>query len=329
MDLAVVWLLVIVFGIFVYAILDGFDLGIGILYPWLNKQERMTALHSIKHVWDGNETWMVFAGVCLLVAFPKVYSQVLGTLYIPVFLMLFALIFRGVVFEYRFKADSSKVWWDFSFFAGSTIAAFSQGTILGSVLLGLQTNSEQLTPLWLHPFSLAMGALITIAYCTLGSLWLQINTEPMLEKKCNRIANKMIGLFSLLSLIVVYSFFGNFSWAETAFILSFISYKWMAILVVGLFCFLTMNSNISIHTSSKKVFLLFCSYLLVLYLGLLNLVFPYIIPGQLTIWQAMGNENSLQFALVGVAILLPVVLAYTVYSYKVFSGKPDSSINAY
>lgn len=172
MDLAVIWLLVIAFGLFVYAILDGFDLGIGILYPWLSKQERMTALHSIKHVWDGNETWMVFAGVCLLVAFPKVYSMVLGTLYIPVFLMLFALIFRGVVFEYRFKSDRSSVWWDFSFFAGSTITAFSQGTILGSVLLGLQLDTNTTVPLWLHPFSLSMGILITIAYCTLGSLWL-------------------------------------------------------------------------------------------------------------------------------------------------------------
>ena len=175
-DLSLIWILIIGLGVLIYVVLDGFDLGIGILFPFISdRQERDVMMNTVAPVWDGNETWMVLGGAGLFAAFPLVYSTVLSALYMPIILMVIALIFRGVAFEFRFKANKTKHLWDQAFIWGSILSSFFQGLILGAYIQGIETTNGIYTGGgldWLTPFSLFTGLSVVVLYATLGCGWL-------------------------------------------------------------------------------------------------------------------------------------------------------------
>ena len=323
-DLALVWVGIIGLGVLIYVVMDGFDLGIGILFPFIQgHQERDVMMNTVAPVWDGNETWMVLGGARLFAAFPLVYSTVLSALYLPIIFMVVALIFRGVAFEFRFKAHRSKPLWDQAFIWGSFFSSFFQGVILGAYIQGIETQNGIYsggTLDWLTPFSLFVGLGVVIMYSALGCAWLIMKTEADLQAKMYRLMPKLI--ITLLIVFGAVSIYTPISHPE-------IAQRWFSL--PNLFYF-----------SPVPVLVLICSGLIlkacaqqkdaqpfVLTLGLVFLAFtgfvislwPNIIPPTISIWQAAAPESSMKFALVGAVILIPIILVYTFLSYWVFRDK--------
>ncbi|HEU4374117.1 MAG TPA: cytochrome d ubiquinol oxidase subunit II, partial [Telluria sp.] len=206
-DLPVVWAIIIFFGVFMYVVMDGFDLGIGMLFPFVpDRHERDVMMNTVAPVWDGNETWLVLGGAGMLAAFPLAYSIILSGLYLPLIFMLLGLIFRGVAFEFRFKAlDHERHIWDKAFIGGSVTAAFFQGVALGAFLQGIPVAGRTYAggPLdWLAPFPLLSGVGVMIAYTLLGSTWLIMRTEGALQQQMIRVA-RPFGLMLLGAIGVV------------------------------------------------------------------------------------------------------------------------------
>jgi cytochrome d ubiquinol oxidase subunit II len=190
LDLAFVWACLLAFAVFAYVVLDGFDLGVGILFPFLREgEERDKAMNSIAPVWDGNETWLILGGGGLFAAFPLAYAVLMPAVYAPLIAMLLGLVFRGVAFEFRWRTVRAKPAWDLAFFGGSLIAAFAQGVILGAVLQGIAVEGRHYAGGWwdwLSWFSLLTGASVVVAYATLGATWLIMKTEGGLHRSCRR-----------------------------------------------------------------------------------------------------------------------------------------------
>jgi cytochrome d ubiquinol oxidase subunit II len=324
MDIALVYLLLIGFGILVYVLLDGFSLGVGILSPLLkNSDNKAVAMKSLSHIWDSNQTWLVFGGVVLFVAFPAVYSFVLSNLYLPIILMLVALIFRGVAFEFRFKSDRSQPWWDISFAAGSIIATFCQGIILGALVGEMSSNKTMADPVdWLTPFSITTGFALLSGYGLLGACWLVRKTEASLQMVAKKLALKL--LFLMLSFFAIISIWMLVDQPA-------IAQRWLVfpdslvLLPLPLLSLFFAYRLWSLLRSGQEPGLKPLAYAMGLFMtafgGLVAGVFPYIIPGRLTIWQAIAPDKSVYFTLVGILIFIPVILSYNIYAYRTFSGK--------
>lgn len=312
------------FIILMYVILDGFDLGIGILFPFTaNEKERDTMMNSIAPVWDGNETWLVFGGAMLYGAFPKVYGLILPILYMPIMLMLIALIFRGVSFEFRFKAKKSKPIWNWTFSISSVAATFFQGVILGAFVQGFSVNETLMTinnPDWLTPFSLSTGIALVCGYALLGATW-------MIIKSTGRLQRKMI--HHARGLLVLVVFFLIFVSIWTPLHSDEIFHRWYSFPNVFLLSPLPLVAALAIFqvwrnlntTSEYKPFLYSIVVFLCAYIGIAISVYPYLIPHQVTVWEAAAPDSTLIFILVGVVIMLPILLAYTLYAYHLFRGK--------
>jgi cytochrome d ubiquinol oxidase subunit II len=325
MELALFFYFLLGFAVLMYVILDGFDLGLGILYPWFETSEqRDTVMRSIAHVWDGNETWLIFAGVTLFAAFPLAYAQLLSHLYIPIMLMLFGLIFRGVSFEYRHRAERSKLWWDRAFFVGSALAAFSQGMILGALVQGAKVNGEGFELVWLTPFTLLVGLSVVAGYALLGSTYLIIKTRLPLAQQAARLGKTLllivVGALVMVSLLMVFANEPVFArWFNTYHLI------WLAplpILSAILAWKLYQNlDNIQSLPRPQQPFWLAVGLFISAFAGLLISLYPYLIPFQLTLWQAQAPHSALAFVLPGVLIFLPLVLGYTLWGYKIFAGK--------
>jgi cytochrome d ubiquinol oxidase subunit II len=322
-DLPLVWVGLLAFIIIVYVILDGFDLGIGILFFYANSTlERDTMMNSIAPIWDGNETWLVMGGSCLYGVFPVAYSLLLPILYIPLLIMVAALIFRGVAFEFRFKAEKAKLLWDIAFSAGSTIAAFSQGIILGTFVQGYDKNSlaSAVPYQWLTTFSLMSGVALVFGYALLGATWLIGKTTGELQEKMFKIAKILLPLILL--------FIGIVS-VWTPLMDPFIWHRWFKLpnlyylsplpLLTLYIAILTWH-HLNQHREKTPFYLVIFIFLLC-YIGFGISAYPYIIPHSVTIWEAASNRSSLLFILVGTLILLPVLICYTLYSYHIFRGK--------
>jgi cytochrome d ubiquinol oxidase subunit II len=209
-DLALIWAFIIGFGIIMYVLMDGFDLGIGILFPFAPKEEdRDTMMNTVAPVWDGNETWLVLGGAGLLAAFPLVYSTILPALYIGVFLLLAGLIFRGVAFEFRFKARTSRYLWNWAFAGGSTVASFAQGAVVGAYIQGFEITNRVYTGGaldWLTPFTVLTGFGLMAGYALLGSTWLIMKTEGRLQDWAYRITIPLlIGVLVVFAMISVWT----------------------------------------------------------------------------------------------------------------------------
>ncbi|MCP0914465.1 MULTISPECIES: cytochrome d ubiquinol oxidase subunit II [Legionella] len=312
------------FIIIMYVILDGFDLGIGILFPFTHSErERDLMMNSIAPVWDGNETWLVFGGAMLYAAFPIVYGLLLPTLYVPIMHMLLALIFRGVCFEFRFKAERSKPLWNWAFAISSITAAFLQGVILGAFVQGFVIDEAALsisTSDWLTPFSLLTGLALVCGYALLGASWMIIKSEGKLQRKMKHFAKGFLILVSIFLLFVSIwtplhnpEIFARWYSVPNIFFLMPLPLltAWMIILVWR---------NLA-NGNEHKPFVYSIIIFLCAYAGIGISVYPYLIPHEVTIWEAAAPDSTLIFILIGVVIMLPVLLGYTVYAYRVFWGK--------
>ena len=323
-DLTVIWALIIVFALFVYVVMDGFDLGIGLLFPTFKVgHERDTAMNSIAPLWDGNETWLVLGGGGLLAAFPLAYGVILSALYAPIIAMLLALVFRGVAFEFRWRDPAHQAFWDRAFTGGSFVAAMSQGIVLGALLQGITVAGRAYAGGWwdwLTPFTLLTGVSVTLAYGLLGATWLNLKTEGELQQQAARMA-RWLGAATLGAIVVVSLATPFLRGAYFDRWLSFPNVLWVAPVpvLVGIASLAFVRSLKAGHELSP--FLLTLSIFLLCFIGLGISVFPYVIPGAVTIWEAATERSSQIFMLVGTAIVMPMILGYTAWTYYVFRGK--------
>jgi len=324
-DLALIWAVIILFGIMMYVVMDGFDLGIGILFPFTpEREDRDVMVNTVAPVWDGNETWLVLGGAGLLAAFPLAYAVVLSALYLPLIFMLLGLIFRGVAFEFRFKADERhRPFWDRAFAGGSIAAAFFQGAALGAYLQGIPVTERAYAggPMdWLTPFSVFTGAGLVVAYALLGCTWLILKTEGGLQRRMCRNARPLT--LGLLAVIVVISIWTPLSQSD-------IAQRWFSL--PNLFWFAPVPLLVAAAgwallrqldgTPHAGPFLLSLGLVFLGYSGLGISLWPAIIPPRISIWEASAPPQSQGFALVGALLIIPIILMYTAWSYYVFRGK--------
>jgi cytochrome d ubiquinol oxidase subunit II len=326
-DLTVIWALIIVFAVFVYVVLDGFDLGIGLLFPTLEVgHERDTAMNSVAPVWDGNETWLVLGGGGLLAAFPLAYGVILSALYAPIIAMLLALVFRGVAFEFRWRDPGHRRIWDIAFTGGSFVAAMSQGIVLGALLQGIKVGDREYAGGWwdwLTPFSLLTGVSLVVAYALLGATWLIMKTEGKLQQHAVRLAWKL----GAIALVAVAAVSLATPFLEGAYFERWLS--WPNILKVAPVPLLVAATAVAFVRSlragaERAPFLLTLGLFLLCFIGLGISIYPYVIPGAVTIWDAATDRSSQVFMLIGTVVLVPLILAYTAWAYWVFRGKVKS-----
>ncbi|MGI9404799.1 MAG: cytochrome d ubiquinol oxidase subunit II [Hyphomicrobiaceae bacterium] len=326
LDLPFIWAGLIATAIYIYVVLDGFDLGIGILFPWIRgEQDRDVAVNSVAPVWDGNETWLILGGGGLFAAFPLAYAVLMPALYAPITAMLLALVFRGVAFEFRFRSENSKHWWDRGFWLGSTVAAFSQGVCLGTVIQGVNVAGRAYAGGWwdwLTPFSILTGVALVAGYALLGICWLIMKTTGDLRKQLYAMALPAGGL--VLAMIGIVSLW-------TPFLSNEIFERWFAwpnILYVSPVPLLVLALAFIFHRAvlNKRDPIPFFATLglfLVSYAGLAISLYPWMVPRAITIWEAAAPAKSQMFLLIGTVVLLPLILGYTAYAYWVFRGKVD------
>lgn len=327
-DLAFIWAGLIAFAVLVYVILDGFDLGIGILFPLgRSTRERDMMMNSVAPVWDGNETWLILGGGGLFAVFPLAYAVVMPALYMPITLMLLALIFRGVSFEYRWRTKRWKPVWDMAFFGGSTVAAFCQGIALGALVQGIKVADRAYAGGWfdwLTPFSILTGVAVVVGYALLGATWLVLKTEGPLQSRMRDLAwwlgAATLALIGVVSLI-------------TPFLEPIYFQRWFNLpgslwtMVVPMLMLALAWSFFTGLSDGRDLqpFLSALGFFVVSFIGIGISFYPMMVPPSLTIWDAAAPASSLAFALVGAAILVPIILAYTGYAYWVFRGKIDPS----
>lgn len=325
-DLAFIWAGLIAFAVLAYVVLDGFDLGIGILFPFFaDRHDRDVMTNSVAPVWDGNETWLVLGGGGLLAVFPLVYATVLPALYMPIIAMVLGLVFRGVAFEFRWRTTRGSIWWDVGFAAGSYIAAFAQGVALGALVGGIKIVNRAYAGGWwdwLTPFSVLTGVAVIVGYGLLGATWLNLKTSGPLQKKSRKIAMitglgtlALIGIVSVWTPFISADYFGRWFSFPTA-IYSFVVPLLLAGCAFVLWHGLTHDRHLSPFLAALGLFVLS-------FIGIGISFYPYIVPGALTIEEAAAPDSSLAFLLWGAAVLIPIILIYTAYAYWVFRGKID------
>ncbi|MDF3035559.1 MAG: cydB [Paucimonas sp.] len=322
--LPIILYLLVGFAVAMYVVLDGFDLGIGILFPFFKKEEeRDQIMNSVAPFWDGNETWLVLGGVALWAGFPKAFAVILPALYLPIIVLLLALIFRGVAFEFRWVAKPHHRKWDIAFAAGSTMAAFAQGLMLGGVLQEITVANFQFAgrPLeWLTPFSIMCGFGVVAGYALIGAAWLMMKTEGEVEQHARRLGRPLLLL--LLAFIALVSIW-------TPLQVERIAERWFSLpnmLFLSPVPFATLLlAGLLWHGIRKGAtllpFLCAVGLFLLAYLGIVISNVPYLVPPSITVWEAASHPSSQLFFLIGMAILLPMILAYTVLVFWLFRGK--------
>jgi cytochrome bd ubiquinol oxidase subunit II len=323
-DFVPVWTLILGAGIFFYVVLDGFDLGVGMLYGLApDVGSRNVIMNSIAPVWDGNETWLVLGGVGLLAAFPLAFAIIIPALYFPILVMLLALVFRGVSFEFRFRDAPHRTFWDHGFCYGSAIATFAQGVMLGAFIQGFEVDGRHFTGSafdFLTPFSLLTGVALLFGYSLLGAGWLVLKTEGEIQAAARR--HGKICLLGVLTAIAIVSAWTPimsedvalrwFSWPNIAFLSPVPIATGMAALAV--WRALNVRSEAGAFIGAIVLFTL-------AYVGMAISLWPMIVPYHYTLWQAASSERTQAFLLIGTLFLLPVIFAYTGWSYWVFRGK--------
>ena len=329
LDLIPIWTVILGVGVFMYVLLDGFDLGVGILFPFIRDEDARTLMmSSVAPVWDGNETWLVLGGVVLMAAFPIAFAIIIPALYFPILLMLLGLIFRGVAFEFRLKISEHRERWSVSFCAGSTVATFFQGVVLGMYVQGFAVTGQTYagtTRDWIAPFPLATGAGLLFGYAMLGATWLVMKTEGDLQKWARLQATRALyGVLAFIAMVSLWTPLINRQVAERWF--SFPNIAWLSIVpaVTAAIAYVTWRA---IKRGDDYVpFIGAMGLFAMCYLGLGISLFPYIVPYVLTLWDAAAAPSSQIFLLVGTLFLLPVIFMYTGWSYYVFRGKVRGDI---
>lgn len=324
-DFSIIWFVIIVFATLMYIVMDGFDLGIGIIFPF-NKDpaERDMMVNTVAPVWDGNETWLILGGAGLYGAFPLAYAVIADALAIPLTAMLIGLIFRGVAFEFRFKAtEEHRPFWDKAFIGGSYLATFSQGVAVGSMINGFPVNGREFAGSaldWLAPFPLFCGLGLVVTYALLGCTWLIMKTEDGLHRKMSALTMPL--LTALLFIVAIIS-----AWTPVEH--PAIAQRWfshpnlfwfMPVPVLVILCSWGIMRAIK-RQAHYAPFLLTLALVFLGFSGLGISVWPNIIPPSITIWDAASPPQSQAFMLVGSLVIIPVILVYTFWSYYVFRGK--------
>jgi cytochrome d ubiquinol oxidase subunit II len=323
--LSLIWASVLGVAVAMYVVLDGFDLGLGILFPWTKSEsERDQMMNSVAPFWDGNETWLVLGGGGMLVAFPKAYAILMSAFYLPVIFMLLGLIFRGVAFEFRWIARTSKKYWNFAFAAGSTLAAFTQGMILGTLVQGVKVENGAYAGGafdWLTPFSILCGFAVVAGYALLGATWLLIKTEGSVAALARAHAKYLFGAVVLFMVVVSL-------WTPLAF--PRIAERWFSLpnflffspvpIVTALVVYFGWRS---LENPKYEVLPFLCAIALFFlgYTGLVISNFPYLVPPSLTVWDTSAAPSSQIFMLLGTLFMLPIILGYTGFVYWIFRGK--------
>ena len=326
LDLPFVWAMLIAAAVLLYVLLDGFDLGIGILFPLIREERhRDLAMNSVAPIWDGNETWLVLGGGGLFAVFPLAYATLLPALYAPLLAMLLALVFRGVAFEFRWRTKRARWVWNVAFAGGSTIAAFSQGVALGAVLQGIDVVDRAYAGGWwdwLSPFSILTGAAVVVGYALLGATWLMLKTEGPLHDFANRVAWVTgVGTLALIGVVSLWTPFLHPQYFDRwlsfpAILFSGVVPVLVAAMTVVLFRGLATKRDLSPFLAANGLFVL-C------YIGIAISLYPNIVPPSISYLAAAAPDYSLLFLLVGPSVLLPIILIYTAYAYWVFRGKLD------
>ncbi len=322
--LPVIWAALIGVAVALYVILDGFDLGIGILFPaFRQERHRDLMVNTVAPFWDGNETWLVLGGGGLLVAFPKAYAVLMPAMYIPIILMLLALVFRGVAFEFRWVARTSKIWWDRAFWLGSTLAAFFQGMILGSMIQGVTVAGGQFAGGafdWATRFSVLCGLGVVAGYALLGATWLLIRTEGEVAARARELARWLVlAVLGFMGLVSLWTPIASERIAQRWFSQPNIFYLWPVPLVTALVawaCWRWLDAGREVLP-----FLAAVGLFLLGYLGLVISWFPYLVPPSLTVWDTAAVPASQIFSLIGTLIMLPIIIGYFVFVYWLFRGK--------
>ena len=332
LDVALIWAGVLALAVFMYVLLDGFDLGLGILFPLAPDDDaRDLMMHSVAPVWDGNETWLVLGGGGLFAAFPKAYAALMPAVYMPIGFMLTALIFRGVAFEFRFKAGGfMRRLWSQAFHLGSIVAAFAQGLVLGALVQGIDLVDGRFAGGmydWLTPFSFLTGCALVWGYALLGATWLLLKAEGELHEWARQMA--------LLTLAVVVLCIAVVSvWVPALDLNAALRWgiRWPHVdwsrllplspipLLVAVAAWQLVHS-VRHDSHSLRPFLCAAALFALGYLGLGISLYPYLVPYQLTIHDAAAARNSQLMLLYGAIVLLPVILGYTAYVYWIFRGK--------
>lgn len=323
LDLVPLWATILAFGVFMYVLLDGFDLGVGMLFPFApDDASRDLMMNTVAPIWDFNETWLVLGGVGLFAAFPLAFAIVIPAVYFPILFMLIGLIFRGVAFEFRHISHSRRHW-DRSFFAGSLVATFAQGIVLGTFVQGIPVEGRAYSGGslgWLTPFAVLTGAGLIAGYGLLGACWLVFKTEGELQQWARRKARQFtIGVAAFVAMISVWTpliepqvrsrWFGG----ENPF------WLWpVPLITFALFAWLWRSLARDTHATP---FVAAMGIVAMAYLGLAISIFPMVVPYTFDLWQSAGSPKSQAFLMIGTLFLLPIVLGYTVYSYWVFRGK--------
>jgi cytochrome bd ubiquinol oxidase subunit II len=322
--LPVIWAIVLAVAVALYIVLDGFDLGIGILYPvFPEEKDRDHMMNSVAPFWDGNETWLVLGGGGLWVAFPQAYAIIMPALYLPVIVMLLALVFRGVAFEFRWVAKPDHRIWDRAFFGGSIVAAFCQGLILGGILQGIEVQNGRFAGGsldWATPFSLLCGVGVVCGYVLLACGWLMIKTDGELAERASSLAQRaLVAMLLFIGVVSVWTPLAFPHIAERWFTLP--NFAWLSPVPVITLLLAWVAWRGVRRASGLQVFLATAGLFLVAYAGLLASTAPWIVPTSVTIWQAAASPASQAFLLLGTMFLLPLVLGYTVFVFWVFRGK--------
>ena len=324
LDLTAVWAFIIAFAVFAYVVMDGFDLGIGILFPSITVgQGRNRAMNSIAPVWDGNETWLVMGGGGMLAAFPLAYAVILPATYPLIVAMLLGLVFRGVAFEFRHRDERHRAFWDLAFFGGSLAAALSQGMILGALVQGVHVTGRAYSGSWwdwLTPYTLLTGLGVVAGYALIGACWLVWKLEGEVQDKAYRLAMRaaiatlvLMGAVSAYNLTLLPQY--RERWLEMPNILFASQVPLLTVMIAGfLFYGLKKRWELAPFVLSLALFGLGMA-------GIGVTIWPYVVPGALTIWEAATSARSQWFMLVGVIVTVPLILGYTGWSYWVFRGK--------
>jgi cytochrome d ubiquinol oxidase subunit II len=324
MDLTIIWAVILAFAVFAYVVMDGFDLGIGLLFPTFGVGNvRDQAMNSIAPVWDGNETWLVLGGGGLMAAFPLAFAVMLPATYPLIIAMSLGLVFRGVAFEFRWRDPAHRHFWDMAFTGGSALAALAQGMILGALLQGVKVTNDAYSGGWLDwlsPFTLLTGVSVMIGYGLLGATWLVWRTEGSTQAHARKMALRL-AIATLVALAAVS--------AATPFLAFDYYHRWLTMpsmplaapvpILVGLGAlafFRALRSG-----RDWLPFVIALSWFLLGFVGLGISIFPYIVPRAVTLWQAAAPHSSQLFMLVGVLAILPLILGYTFWAYWVFRGK--------
>jgi cytochrome d ubiquinol oxidase subunit II len=323
MDLVPIWTVILAVALFMYVLLDGFDLGVGILFPFApDAHARDTIMASVAPVWDGNETWLVLGGIGLLTAFPVAFAIIFPALYFPVLAMLLGLIFRGVAFEFRHMSQR-RVLWDRSFFAGSLVATFAQGVVLGTYVQGIPIAGRQYAGGsldWATPFALLTGAGLIIGYALLGACWLVMKTDGALKDwACRKARILALGVAAFIGMVSLWTPFLQPQIAQRWF--AWPNLLWLSpvpVITLGLFIWLWRSLGAKRDVAP---FLAALGLFLLCYIGLGISIWPMVVPYTITLWAASSAAKSQGFLMIGTLFLLPIIGMYIGWSYWVFRGK--------